>query len=693
VSDRPASDARPNHLAGETSPYLLQHLYNPVDWYPWSPDALERARREDRPIFLSIGYSACHWCHVMERESFEDARTAELLNRYFVPIKVDREERPDIDEIYMNAVQLLTGHGGWPMSVFLTPELQPFIGGTYFPPEDRHGMPAFRTLLQRVHDAWTTRRDEIERSAGRLTEQLREIACGLTETQPAGGVGRRSVAKAAAELAARFDPRWGGFGAAPKFPAEGALALLLDEHSRSKEEVPLGMVETTLDRMARGGIYDHVGGGFARYSVDDQWLVPHFEKMLYNQALLVPIYVDAWQVTRKPLYRRVAEQTLDFVRREMTAEQGGFYSSLDADSEGEEGKFYVWSRDAIDEVLGGDDGRRFREVYGITAAGNFEGHNIPNLLAGSLAEQAAAAGLDEEELDRTLEPWRARLLVARAERERPSTDDKILTAWNGLMISAFSRAHQLFGRARDLESARRAAEFALQSLWVDGRLRVSWRGGRAKLNAYLDDYAFLARGLLDLYEADFVVENLKASVRLARTMVERYEDRERGGFFFTSDDHEALLTRNRSQHDGALPAGMGVAVELLLRLAVHTDDDELRRVAERALDAGAAAIARNPSAHASSLLGAVLSEEPPIAIAIVGNASDAGARDLLKVVRDRYRGRPVVQVGRAGTDADPRRLLRGKTPINRLPTAFVCHESGCRAPVTDPDELAEQLAG
>jgi len=680
---------RPNHLAGQTSPYLLQHLYNPVDWYPWSDEACERARREDRPIFLSVGYAACHWCHVMERESFEDPQIAELLNRYFVPIKVDREERPDVDEIYMNAVQLMTGQGGWPLNVFLTPRLEPFVGGTYFPPVDRHGHPGFPGVLERIRKAWADSRGDIERSAARLREQLDKLA--LPPDGASGGtVGRVERSAAAAELARRFDPRRGGFSPAPKFPPDGALGLLLREHVRSAERVPLEMADTTLESMARGGIYDHVGGGFARYSVDEQWLVPHFEKMLYNQALAVPNYVDAWLVTGKPLYRRVVVETLDFVRRELTDPGGGCYSSLDADSEGEEGRFYVWTPEQVDEVLGPERGRSFSDVYDIVPGGNFEGRSIPNLLGASLAERATLEGLSEEELAERLAPSRQALLDARERRVRPGTDDKILTAWNGLMISAFARAHQVFGRAEDLDSARRAAGFVLTELLRDDRLLVSWREGRAQFNAYLDDHAFLTRGLVDLYETDFDLSHLERAEQLARTMIERFEDPAGGGFFFTSDDHESLLVRTRSAYDGALPAGAGVAAEVLLRLAVHLDCEEFRRSAMRTLEALHPLVSRAPSAFGSLLLAAELAEFPPQEIAIVGAPDDPATRALLSVVRSRLRVSPVVQIALAN-QAPSAALLAGKTALDGKPTAYVCRNYACRRPTTDPDELLRQL--
>ena len=679
-----------NHLKGETSPYLLQHVNNPVDWYPWGREALDRARTEDKPIFLSIGYSACHWCHVMERESFEDPVIAEFLNQHFVSIKVDREERPDIDEIYMNAVQLMTGGGGWPLTAFLTPDLEPFFTGTYFPPHDLHGRPGFSSLLDGLSKAWSEKRGDVARAAAELAGQLGRIAEAGGETGPGGTIGENLQLSAVADLTRRFDARWGGFGGAPKFPPDGGLALLLREHLRSGEPIPLQIVERTLDAMALGGLYDHVGGGFARYSVDDRWLVPHFEKMLYNQALLVPLYVDAWKLTKKPLYRRVVEETLSFVRRELMDAKGGFHSSLDADSEGAEGKFYVWNPDEIRSVLGTADAELFCRLYDVTEKGNFEGRNIPNLIAGSLEEQASSRGLDAEELVDRMRDARARLLAARGSRVRPGTDDKVLTAWNGLMISAFAQAHQSFGLDADLEAARGAADFARSTLMRDGRLLVTYRDGQAKLNAYLDDYAFLGRGLLDLYEACFDVDYLLDAERLARSLIGHFVDSRQGGFFFVSDDHEQLLTRNRSLHDGALPSGAGVAAEFLLRLATHLDDASVREAATRALESYQPVVSRSPAAFAATLIAADLARGPMTEIAIVGELEDPATRDLLAVVHAAPRPRLTLAAGRGPTQ---RRLplLADRDSIDGRPTAYLCRDYACQAPTDDPAELRRQL--
>ncbi len=662
-----------------------------MDWYPWGPEALEFARRENRPIFLSIGYAACHWCHVMERESFEDPAVADFLNRHFVSIKVDREERPDIDDIYMTAVQLLTGQGGWPLNMFLTPALEPFYGGTYFPPDARYGRAPFLDVLRQLQQAWEKRPDQVDGAARDLTERIRSISATTGAGGGASPVGLDELRRACADWTSRFDSRWGGFGPAPKFPADGALDLLLREHHRSGECVPLEAAEFTLSAMARGGIYDHIGGGFARYSVDERWLVPHFEKMLYNQALLVPVYLDAWLLTRRPLYRRVIEETLDFVRREMTDAGGGFHSSLDADSEGVEGKFYVWTPAEIRDVLGADDAALFERIYEVTDEGNFEGNNIPALLERSLSEKATLEGVSEEELDTRLRPLRRQLLDARERRVRPGTDDKVLTAWNGLMISAFARAHQTLDRPEDLDAARGAADFLLDNLLIDGRLRVTWRAGQAQYNGYLDDHAFLGRGLVDLYEAGFDPRYLEAAAALASTMIDRFHDPAGGGFWFTSDDHETLLARTASRHDGALPSGAGVACELLLRLATHLGDDRFRRTAETVLSASRAAVERMPSAYASLLRAADHAAGPILEIAITGVRSAEDTRALLAVTRDRYLPRRAIAWGDPSAIPEGLPLLAGKESAADQAAGWLCRDHTCEAPVSDPADFAAKL--
>jgi uncharacterized protein YyaL (SSP411 family) len=671
-----------NHLAGQTSPYLLQHRFNPVDWYPWGPEALAKAKAENKPIFLSIGYAACHWCHVMERESFENEAIAAILNASFVAIKVDREERPDLDEIYMTAVQSMTGQGGWPLNVFLTPDGKPFYGGTYFPPDDRYGRPGFPALLAAIGDAWNTRHDEVVTSASDIAARLNAAAAVPAQAGSSEPVGPKQTAKAVADLKSRFDARWGGFGAAPKFPPHASLALLLREHARTDDPELLKMVTTTLDRMADGGMYDQIGGGFSRYSTDERWLVPHFEKMLYDQALLVPVYIDAWLSTGKPLYRRVVLETLDFVRREMTGKDGGLYASLDADSEGHEGIFYVWTPDAVKAVLGPDDGAFFAATYGISAHGNFEGKSIPNLLGGPLGDEAVVA---------RLAPMKAKLLAARGKRVRPATDDKVLTAWNGLMISAFARGYDAFGRDADLKSARAAADFVSRHLAKDDRLLVSFRDGKAHLNAYLDDYAFLARGLVDLYEAGFDRRDLDRAASLSRTILDRFGDGH-GGFHFTSDDHEPILARMRSTYDDAIPAGSAVAAETLLRLGLHFDDASFRKAGTATLSA-LRPIADRAPVGCATLLNASAYANPAavVEIAIVGPRLDPRTVALLAAARARYLPARVVGGFDPAVGPSDLPLLTGRTLSDGKPAAYVCRNYACDAPTTDPRSLAKAL--
>jgi uncharacterized protein YyaL (SSP411 family) len=676
-------ERRPNHLAGQTSPYLLQHQFNPVDWYPWGPEALAKAKAEGKPIFLSIGYAACHWCHVMERESFENEAIAKLLNASFVAIKVDREERPDLDEIYITAVQSMTGQGGWPLNAFLTPDGKPFFGGTYFPPEDRYGRPGFPAVLAAIGEAWRTRRDDVMASAADITSRLK--AASQLPDKPAGDepVGAKQTAAAAADLKSRFDATWGGFGPAPKFPPHASLALLLREHASTGDAAILKLVETTLDRMAEGGMYDQIGGGFSRYATDEKWLVPHFEKMLYDQALLVPVYVDAWRVTGKPLYRRVVMETLDFVRRELTSPDGGLYASLDADSEGHEGIFYTWTPDDVKAVLGSENGALFCTIYGIAPPGNFEGKSIPNLLGGPLADEAMVA---------KLAPMKAKLLAARGRRVRPATDDKVLTAWNGLMISAFAKAYDAFGREDDLRSARAAADFVLARLVKGDRLLVSYRSGKSHLNAYLDDYAVLGRGLVDLYESGFDRRDLDRGAGLARTLVARFADGH-GGFYFTSDDHEAVLARTRSTYDDAIPAGTAVAAETLLRLAVHLDDAGFRKAGLAALAALRPLVDRVPSAFSSLLNASAYADRKNVVeIAVVGPRGAAGTRALLAAARARYLPARVIGWLDPAAGATDLPLLKGKTLSSGKPAAYVCRNYACDAPVSDPEVLAKALA-
>ena len=650
----------PNHLAGETSPYLLQHKDNPVDWHPWGEEALGRSREEDKPILLSIGYSACHWCHVMERESFEDADTARLMNELFVCIKLDREERPDIDSIYMEACQAMTGSGGWPLNVFLTPEQVPFYAGTYFPPDARMGMPSWRDVLAAVGQAWRDRRDEIRAGGGRIAERLQGGATLRPSEEPL----RAELLDAAVEgLRTNFDPANGGFGTAPKFPPASALEFLM----RRGEE---GMVAQTLRAMASGGMYDQVGGGFARYSVDPYWLVPHFEKMLYDNALLARAYLHGWQVTGEPLFRRVAEETLDWALREMRAGEGGFYSALDADSEGVEGKFYVWSVDELRSALAGEpDADEAIAWFGATDRGNFEGANIPVRGPG-----------DPERLDE----WRARLYEVRSQRVWPGLDDKRLTSWNALMISALAEAGAVLERDDYLAAATAAAEFVLGSLRDDeGRLLRTFNDGRGRLNAYLEDHSFLLEALLTLYESSFDPRWFGEARSLADTMIERFADDEHGGFFETSSDHERLLARRKDLEDHPIPSGNAGAAYGLVRLAALTGEHGYEERAVGVLRLLHELAPRHPQAfgHLLQALDFHLSQVKEVAL--VGES-----HELERVVRGAFRPHLVL----AGGAPDGVPLLADRPTVDGRPAAYVCERFACKAPVTEPEELERLLS-
>ncbi len=599
-----------NRLIHQKSPYLLQHARNPVDWYPWGGEALARAKAEDKPIFLSVGYSSCHWCHVMERESFQREDIAALLNENFIAIKVDREERPDIDQIYMTATQLLTGRGGWPNSVWLTPDGKPWYAGTYFPPEDRLGRPGFKTLLSGLVELWRTRREQVERNAEEISQHMRQIASqrpSQADDQPT----RNLAAKAVDQLRGSFDQRLGGFGAAPKFPPHGSLGLLFYQYRQTKDASLLHIATHTLAMMARGGIHDHVGGGFHRYSTDAEWLLPHFEKMLYDNAQLSRAYVDAHILTGEDDYRRVAVDIYEWVLREMTGEEGGFYSALDADSDGEEGKFYLWRRDEIISTLGQEEGELFCRVYSIEQGGNFRdqvsgqrpGTNIVHL-KDSLAQTARSEGIAEAQLGARLAAARRKLLERRNQRIWPALDDKVLTAWNGLMIGSLAYGGRQLAEPRYIKAAQRAADFVLAKMRRDGRLLRTYRQGQAAINAYLDDYAFLASGLIELYESTGAKRYLDQAEVLMTVLLDHYHDQANGGFFFTSDDHEDLLLRTRDPFDKAIPSGNGVAAGVLVRLWHRTGKARYRQAARQSLDAFLPLMHQSPRSTESLILAA-----------------------------------------------------------------------------------------
>ena len=679
----------PNRLANETSPYLLQHRDNPVDWYPWGPEALERARAEDRPILLSVGYSACHWCHVMEHESFEDEETARLMNEWFVPVKVDREERPDIDSIYMTAVQQMTGHGGWPMTVFLTPGGAPFYGGTYYPREPRYGMPSFTQVLAGVHQAWAERRGDVDESAAQLTEAVRQ---GSDLRAPTGALDASVLDRAYRNLAPRFDLGWGGMSGAPKFPQPLTLEFALRTWKRTGDAAALRWVEVTLRRMASGGIYDHLGGGFARYSVDAHWLVPHFEKMLYDNALLARLYLHAYQATGSAEYRAVAEDVLRWVAREMTSPEGGFYSALDADSEGEEGLFYLWTPEQVDEVLGPEDGALVRAFWGVGAEGNFEGRTI--LTAWRTVEAAAQeAGVTPERLMDAVFRARPRLYEARAQRVWPGRDDKVLTSWNAMMLHALALAARVTGEEAHRAAAVRNAEFLLGSLRVEGRLMRTYKDGRARIPGFLEDHALLADALIALYEATFDARWLREARALADEVLARFWEDAEGVFYDTAADAETLVVRPRDLWDNATPSGTSAAVMLLLRLGELLGVERYRQVAERVL-ASMGEVAARASAGFGHLLSALdFHLATPVEIAVVGTPGEADTDALLRVAASTYLPNAVTALRRP-EDAEVEELvplLRGRTARDGRATAYVCERLACRQPVSDPAALAEQL--
>ena len=681
--------ARPNRLIHETSPYLLQHASNPVDWYPWGPAALQSAKMQNRPILLSIGYSACHWCHVMERESFENEAIASLMNRHFVCIKVDREERPDLDEIYMQAtVTLNHGQGGWPMTVFLTPDQEPFFAGTYFPPDDRWGRPGFPSLLKKIADAWEQDAAGLVNQAHQLTERLKNE---LKTVSPVS-VSVSILDDAVAQFREDFDERHGGFGSAPKFPPAAGLALLLRCYRRTGESRTLQMVTRTLDAMAAGGIYDHIGGGFARYSTDERWLVPHFEKMLYDNALLARSYLEAFQVTKQPSYRQVTIEVLDYILREMTDPAGGFYSATDADSEGIEGKFFVWTPAEVQAVLqNAEDTRRFCSCYDITDQGNWEHRSIPNRLR-PIEAVAKELNLTTDELYDTVHRVRPLLYRARQERVPPGLDDKIITAWNGMMIAAMAEAGRVLGVSRYVTGAMKAADFLLQvHRTSDGTLLRTSRQGRAHLAGVLEDYAYLAEGLIDLYEASAQERYLVAALQLGERIVESFQDEDQGGFYTTAKRHETLIVRAREGADGATPSGNAVAVSALARLSFHYGRQDLREAAIGGIRAYGRQISRYPRAFSKSLAVVDLLAEGPIELAFVGTPNDPMLEALQLAVREVFLPHRVIASCDGTGTPSGHPLLAGKELVEGKAALYICRNFSCRRPITDPLEVPEAL--
>jgi len=668
----------PNHLAQETSPYLLQHANNPVDWYPWGEDAFARARSEDKPVLLSIGYSACHWCHVMAHESFENAETASLMNELFVNIKVDREERPDIDSIYMEAVQALIGSGGWPLTVFLTPAGKPFWGGTYFPPEDRHGLPGFPKVLQAAANAYRDRRSDIERATNELLAAISKNTERTTVTEP---LTADILEKACLALKHDFDSQNGGFGTAPKFPQPMVLEFLLRYFRRSGDKSYLEMVELTLEKMAEGGIYDQLGGGFHRYATDSSWLVPHFEKMLYDNALLSRVYLHAYLITGNPLYRRIVEETIDYMLREMTAPDGGFYSTQDADSEGVEGKYYLWTLDEIIQALGEEQGKIIGDYFGATHEGNFEGSNILHVSNG------------EQEPPNKIEQAKSALLKKREKRVKPSRDDKVLASWNGLMLSSLAEAAIVLDRRDYLEAAVANATFLMNSMILDGHLKRAYKDGVAKINGYLEDYAVVIEGFLGLHQATSSGSWLRQAIKLAEKMIEVFWDEGAKTLYDTGATHENLFMRPRNITDSPLPSGSSAATLVLLKLARLTGSERFQQVASQSLRAVRDYLERYPLGFANWLCALDFYLSTPREIVIVGPGNSPATSGLLRAVYSVWLPDKVVA---AYDPDDPNRiselkLFEDRQMINNQPTAYVCENYTCKLPITDPSLLTGQL--
>ncbi|MBI4584089.1 MAG: thioredoxin domain-containing protein [Planctomycetes bacterium] len=681
----------PNRLVHETSPYLLQHAYNPVQWLPWGEEAFRKAREEDKPIFLSVGYSSCHWCHVMEEESFEDEDIARILNERFVPVKVDREERPDVDAIYMSAVQMISGSGGWPMSVFLAPDLKPFYGGTYFPPESRYGRIGFKELLGRLSELYRTQRGKVAEVSEELAGRLRQLGLAV-EGRELPGPG--ALEAAFQHLGQVFDSTFGGFGGAPKFPHSIDLMVLLRHHRRSGAKLALDMALLTLRRMAQGGMYDRIGGGFHRYSVDRQWLVPHFEKMLYDNALLARVYLEAYQATGEAFFRRIAGEVLDYALRELAAPEGSFYSATDADSEGEEGKFFVWTPDQVEGVLGIETARLACLYYNITIGGNFEhGTSIPHVTR-EVEEIAAGMKMEPAKLEALLAEARAKLYAERERRVKPFRDEKTIAAWNGLMVSALARGYQATGVERYRQAAEKAARFLVDQCRQGEALLRIWKDGRARIPGFLDDYAYVAEGLLDLYEATFQIEYLEIARRLTKKLLADFLDESGKGFYYTAPGQADLIHRRQDLFDNATPSGNWVSALNLLRLERLTGEKSCRDQAVKLLEGIGTLLERAPMGFASALLAVDFLSGPPLEIAVLGDPASPSTREALGVLHRRFLPNKVLagaprEVDAAAAKAVP--LLAGKRLIDGKTTVYLCENYACKAPVTDLAELEREL--
>ncbi|MCF8011012.1 MAG: thioredoxin domain-containing protein [Clostridiales bacterium] len=683
---------RSNQLIHEKSPYLLQHAYNPVDWYPWSEKAFEKAESKDKPIFLSIGYSTCHWCHVMERESFEDADVAKILNDNFISIKVDREERPDIDQVYMTVCQALTGHGGWPLSIFMTPDKNPFFAGTYFPRDAKWGHAGLQDILSKISEKWNEDRNKLYQAGENIVEQISPHL----STNTSGEVSENILLDAYKDFQESFDPHYGGFGGAPKFPAPHNLFFLLRHYKHTSEKNALHMVEKTLQSMHRGGIFDHIGFGFSRYSTDEKWLVPHFEKMLYDNALLSIAYLECYQVTGKDVYALAAREIFTYVLRDMTSHGGAFYSAEDADSEGEEGKFYVWTPEEIIEILGQEKGDMFCQIYDITGEGNFEGKNIPNLIKTTPEEKAKEWNVNENELRGSIEECRIKLFKEREKREYPYKDDKILTAWNGLMIASLARGASILEEDRYANAAFGAADFIWKNMRKnDGRLLARYREGEAAFNAYLEDYAFLTWGMLELYETTLEPVHLSRAVTLTEQMIDLFYDRENGGFFLYGKDAEKLFARPKEAFDGAFPSGNSVAALNLLRIARLTGDSHLDDIAEQQIKAFAGNIKDNPRAYSYFLTAIQFALYPSREIVIAGSTQDNQVNKMISSVHRQFTPNTLLILHQEGKNKDKIEKLipfvKEQKPVDGKATAYICQNFTCHAPVTEAGALEKEL--
>jgi len=683
----------PNRLINEKSPYLLQHAHNPVDWHPWGEEAFQKAGSEDKPVFLSVGYATCHWCHVMEHESFEDDDVAGLLNEHFVSVKVDREERPDVDHIYMTVCQTLTGRGGWPLSIIMTPAGKPFFAGTYFPKSSRMGLPGFVDILRQVADLW-------KKDRGRLAHIGEEITRAIQPGKQTGNgarLGLDVLRKGYAQLRSSFDEKWGGFGSAPKFPTPHHLTFLLRWHRRNPDSDALGMVERTLQSMRAGGLFDQLGFGFHRYSVDERWLVPHFEKMLYDQAMLAMAYIEAFQVTRKPQYERVVREIFEYVLRDMTDPMGGFCSAEDADSEGKEGLFYVWTPQEVRSVLGEEKGEIFCNCFDVSSPGNFEeGRSIPHITRPH-AINAQRYGMTPADLESLLEECRKELFLAREERIHPLKDDKILTSWNGLMIAALAMGYQVLRDAAHLAAARKAADFVLERLKSPSdRLYRRYRGGDVANPGYADDYAFLIWGLIELYEATFETIYLENAIALQRTMLHHFWDEEHHGFRFTADDSEQLIVSDREIYDGATPSSNSVAALNLMRLGRMTGDVAWEEKADQLLKTFSSLVSDYPSAYTQFLNAVDFSLGPNREIVIVGEEQNPETFHMLEMVQRSFDpGRIVAFKGVGGSEEIPAGLapfVGELKPLDGKTAVYICENYSCRRPVTSLDELKSALS-